>query len=135
MKLIFKYIKKHLGFFLMSIFFLTLEATADLMEAAIQISQRYGAVTLLKSHTSVITDGERVAFNITGSPALAKGGSGDALAGILTGLMAQGMGAFDAARVGALWFGRAAQLAAERHGTLSCLTSEVLGTLGEASKP
>lgn len=45
---------------------------------------------LLKSELSRIADGENLAFNIAGSPILARAGSGDVLAGIAGGLLARG---------------------------------------------
>lgn len=111
----------------------TQQVLADMLAAADAIHQRYGAVVLLKSHCSVITDGSRTALNTLGSPVLAKGGSGDGLAGIITGLMAQGLPAYDAACLGSLWMGRAAQLAEKRFGLHSALTGEVLSLMGEAA--
>lgn len=111
----------------------THEVLSDMLGAAEKISKRYGAVTLLKSHASVITDGERFVMNTVGSPALAKGGSGDALAGMVTGLMAQGLPAFEAAQAGSLWMGIAARKAAARHGVYSALTGDLLSMLGEAA--
>ena len=111
------------------------EVQADMLGAARAISRKYGAVTLLKSHASVITDGDRFALNTVGSPALAKGGSGDALAGIATGLMAQGLPAFEAAQAAGLWLGSAARRAARCFGVYSALTGEVLSMMGEAACP
>jgi NAD(P)H-hydrate epimerase len=61
---------------------------------------------LLKGATDVISDGESVRFNRTGSPAMTKGGTGDVLAG-LAGALFSRMGAFDAACVAA-WINGAA---------------------------
>ena len=58
------------------------------IEVAEQVSQKLGCVIVLKGHNTVITDGKRTYVNPTGSTALAKGGSGDALAGLLTSLVA-----------------------------------------------
>jgi NAD(P)H-hydrate epimerase len=48
-----------------------------------------GGVCLLKGPGTLITDGRKLLRNTTGGPALAKGGSGDVLAGLITGLWAQ----------------------------------------------
>lgn len=48
-----------------------------------------GCSVLLKGARTLMTDGSAIAVNITGSPAMAKGGSGDILTGLLTALAAQ----------------------------------------------
>ena len=55
----------------------------DPIGLAKKFSQEYGAIVVLKSNATIITDGEQVWLNITGTPAQAKGGSGDVLAGCM----------------------------------------------------
>ncbi len=107
---------------------------ASMPEAARILHGKYGCVVALKSHCSVITDGARTALNTVGSPALAKGGSGDALAGLMAGLLAQGMPPFEAARTACLWLGKAGRMAEEKFGMHGALTTDVLSMLGEAAK-
>jgi len=84
--------------------------------AATQLAERLGAVVVLKGHRSIIADAEHHAVNHTGNPALATAGSGDVLTGLLAALLAQGMAAFDAARLAAHLHGAAADAWAKRHG-------------------
>ncbi len=55
------------------------------------------AVLLLKGANSLIAQGVKVSVNTFGSSCLAKGGSGDVLAGLVAALLAQGYGAYEAA--------------------------------------
>lgn len=62
---------------------------AHRIECAKEFVAKYGVILLLKGAASVITDGEATFINSSGSSALAKAGSGDVLAGILSSLVAQ----------------------------------------------
>ncbi len=63
--------------------------TADVVEAVQALWNKMGGVVVLKGASSLLYDGVRLAINTAGTPALAKGGSGDALTGILVSLLAQ----------------------------------------------
>ncbi|MDE7168517.1 MAG: NAD(P)H-hydrate dehydratase, partial [Clostridia bacterium] len=72
------------------------EITNNPVSHAKSFAKEYGITLVLKSATTVITDGEKVALNVRGSTALSKGGSGDILSGFLCGTLARGLNPFDA---------------------------------------
>ncbi|TWT97006.1 ATP-dependent (S)-NAD(P)H-hydrate dehydratase [Botrimarina colliarenosi] len=89
-------------------------------------------VVLLKGARTVVTDGERYAVNSTGNPGMATGGAGDVLTGVVTALLAQGLGPFDAARLGAFVHGLAGDLAAAKLGEIGLTAPDLLDHLPEA---
>jgi ADP-dependent NAD(P)H-hydrate dehydratase / NAD(P)H-hydrate epimerase len=77
-------------------------SVGDRQKAALLAAQRSGAVVLLKGAETIIASPDgRIAINRHASPWLATAGSGDVLTGLICGLLAQGIAAFDAACIGA----------------------------------
>jgi ADP-dependent NAD(P)H-hydrate dehydratase len=101
---------------------------------ASEFARQNSVVLLLKGHRTVITDGQQTALNTTGNPGMATGGTGDVLTGIITALVGQHLSAFDAARLGAYVHGLAGDLAAERLGQVSMMSSDLLDDLPVAWK-
>lgn len=85
--------------------------------AAAAFSEKYGVYLVLKGHRTVVAapDG-RLAVNGTGNSGMAKGGSGDVLAGMILSLLGQGCEAFAACCAGVWLHGRAGDLAAADKG-------------------
>jgi len=103
------------------------EVQSDRTGTALRFARQHGVVVVLKGHGTVITDGERVWINETGNPGMATGGTGDVLTGLIAGLLCQGLGPFDASRLGAFVHGLAGDVAAARKGELSLVAEDVLG--------
>ena len=77
------------------------EVQADRMKAARDLARRFNAVAVLKGSGTVIAAQEGcMALNPTGNPGLAKGGTGDVLAGAIGAMLAAGLDPFEAAAAG-----------------------------------
>jgi NAD(P)H-hydrate epimerase len=91
------------------------------------------AVTVLKSPLTRISDGAAVYYSCNGGPVLARGGSGDILAGLIGGLLAQQpKEPLAAACRGVVWQGVAADLLARAQGQVAVQTTQILDYLAAA---
>ena len=88
------------------------EIQADRFASARALAQKYRAAVVLKGAGSLIADREgRTAVCPWGNPGMASGGMGDVLTGVIAGLLAQGLSAWDAACLGVGLHARAGDLA------------------------
>ncbi len=94
--------------------------------------ERGGVSMILKGPLSRICDTDRVLVNYRGGPVLARGGSGDLLAGIAGGLLARGRKPLEAAALGSLWHGVAADCLARQRGQEAVAITELLDHLAFA---
>ena len=94
------------------------EIQADRIVTAEKFAQQWGHIVVLKGAFTVTAEpGGKTAILPVATPALARAGTGDVLAGIILGLRAQGMRAFDAACAGVWLHAEASLLAAEAIGS------------------
>jgi NAD(P)H-hydrate epimerase len=109
------------------------EVEADRVGMARRFATDYGVTLVLKGARTLIAfpDG-RVRINSTGNPGMASGGMGDALTGMIGGLLAQGLMPNEAAVLGVYLHGLAADRLAERCGTAGLLASDLLRELPAA---
>jgi NAD(P)H-hydrate epimerase len=100
---------------------------ADRPGAAGGLARRLRCHVVLKGYRTIVArpDG-RMGVNPTGNPGMSTGGSGDVLSGILAGLLAQGIEAGAAARVGVYLHGLAGDLAADRVGEMPLLARDII---------
>lgn len=110
----------------------------DRIGSAVAAARRYGCVCLLKGPGTLVTDGSTVYKNTTGSPAMAVGGMGDFLTGLIASLWGQ-MGAspstaIQAAAFGAYWHGLSADRAVRKFPAGTLLASDLANFLPEALK-
>jgi hydroxyethylthiazole kinase-like uncharacterized protein yjeF len=90
---------------------------ADRPAAVLQAAKAYNAVVVLKGDRSLIASPDGTWYiNSTGNPGMATGGSGDALTGVIAGLLAQGLPALEAAAGGVYLHGLAGDCAAKNRG-------------------
>lgn len=107
------------------------EINADRENTACQYAEKWNAVVVLKgSHTVVAAPDSRVCTNPTGNPGLARGGSGDVLAGMTAALLACGLPAYEAAACAVYLHGAAADRAAAALGEYGMLPHDILSQLG-----
>lgn len=110
------------------------EIQADRIGVAKRFAAEYGVVVLLKGAYSIISDGSETLVNPTGNAALAKGGSGDVLTGIIAAMLAQGVPALSAAASGAYCHGFAADLLAEEKSPASIIAGDIIEALPRVFK-
>ncbi len=97
------------------------------MNYAKLLSEKYGCVTVLKLHSTVVySDEGEVYINETGNSALAKAGSGDVLTGMIAGLCAQKMPLFEAAKLAVYLHGKTGEIASGMLSEYSVLASDLL---------
>lgn len=100
--------------------------------AAQQLACQAEVVVVVKGGPTVVVDGKQRWTNTTGNPGMATGGSGDVLTGVITSLLGQGMGPWQAACLGTWLHGLAGDIAAEAHGQFGMTAVEILTALPQA---
>jgi NAD(P)H-hydrate epimerase len=97
------------------------------LKSAKDLAARHSIIVVLKGmHTAVVMPDGNIFFNSTGNPGLAKGGSGDTLTGIITGMLARGYAPNHAAILGVYIHGLAADIALRKSHVESLLASDVI---------
>jgi hydroxyethylthiazole kinase-like uncharacterized protein yjeF len=108
------------------------ESDIERKQTAIVKASQLKLIIVLKGHKTYITDGDKSYENTTGNSGLAKGGSGDALTGIITAFLAQGYKPINAAKLGVFIHGLAADITLETQSAESMLITDVIENLGKA---
>ena len=98
-------------------------------------AKKLNIIIVLKSHhTLIATPSGNLYFNSTGNPGMAKGGTGDALTGIITSLLAQNYSPEHAAILGVYLHGLAGDLAANALSQEAMMASDLISFLSHAFK-
>lgn len=106
------------------------QSSRDIQEnrfaAALALSERFAASVVLKGAGSIIAARDRLPRVIPlGNPGMASGGMGDVLTGVISALMAQGLDSFDAATLGAILHGGAADALTHEEGERGLLALDL----------
>ena len=100
--------------------------TKDRIAVAQEAAATWGHIVLLKgAYTVVAAPNDRTMLLPFANPILGAAGSGDVLAGVIVGLLAQGVAPYEAAVLGGFWHGAAGQLASQRWGQSGLLAGEL----------
>ena len=114
------------------------EIQAAPLHATQSFAKKYGITLLLKGATTLITNGEKTAFVLSGTPGMAKGGSGDVLTGVIGGLLCggreHGMNGFSAALFAAYICGKAGEAAAQYRGEYAMTPMDTLESIPQVTK-
>lgn len=94
-------------------------------------AKKYGVVVALKGANTVVSDGDRVYINRTGNPGMSRGGSGDLLAGMVAGLLAQGFEPFEATVAAVCLHGAVGDYAAKKYSVHGMTPSDMAALLPE----
>lgn len=105
------------------------------LRCARRASQGSGSVVVLKGDDTLVVDGDRVAVNAHGSPALATAGTGDVLSGAIAALIARGTEPFEGACAAVLAHARAGSYAASRVGVESVIATDLIEVLPRGLRP
>ncbi|OLO07724.1 bifunctional ADP-dependent (S)-NAD(P)H-hydrate dehydratase/NAD(P)H-hydrate epimerase [Salinicola sp. MH3R3-1] len=103
----------------------TAEVQQDRRCAVVALQRRWGGTIVLKGAGTLVYDGERLTLCPFGNPGMASGGMGDALTGIIAGLVGQLSSLGEAARVGVLLHALAADAAALDGGERGLLATDL----------
>ena len=108
---------------------------SDIEYYAKEISKKYNSVTVLKTHNTVVCSKNlEIYVNNTGNSAMAKAGSGDVLAGMVAGLLAQRCEPFYAAKLGVYLHGLAGDLAKNDLTSYGVMASDLVRYISYAVK-
>ncbi len=111
----------------------TSQVQSDRIKAALELSQRSSSYVVLKGAGTILADPQgRLRFVPTGNPAMASGGMGDVLSGIIGGLLVQGLQPFEAMSLGAYVHGLVADEWASAKGKRGLVATDLLPLIPEA---
>ncbi|CAM3407949.1 NAD(P)H-hydrate dehydratase [Aequorivita lipolytica] len=104
----------------------------DKLEKAKKFSEKHEVVLVIKGAYTITVFSNKLYINTTGNPGMGTAGSGDALSGVITGLLSQGYDQLLASVFGVYMHGRAGDIAAGQMGYEAIMAGDVIDNLSEA---
>ncbi|WP_410005197.1 NAD(P)H-hydrate dehydratase [Aequorivita nionensis] len=104
----------------------------DKLEKVKKFSEKHEVVVVIKGAYTITVYGDKLYINTTGNPGMATAGSGDALSGVITGLLSQGYDPLLASVFGVYMHGSAGDIASEQMGFEAVMAGDIIDNLGEA---
>lgn len=108
------------------------DSKIEMLENVKSFAAKYDVIVVVKGSPTLIVSKNVIYENTTGNQALATGGSGDVLTGIITGLLAQQYSPIDAALLSVYLHGLTADLAVPEMGYNAFIASDIVNYLGKA---
>lgn len=105
------------------------EIQSNREKISVDFASRYNCTLVLKGVGTITTDGKKIITNTSGNGCLAKGGSGDVLAGIIGALICQGIDVFSAAASGVYLHGLAADGCISKYSTPCVMARDVINAV------
>lgn len=126
----------HLGEFARLYGCVVAEIKENLREYPLKLSERLHCIVVCKDARTIVVQyqGTQGYLNVTGNSGMATAGSGDVLAGMITGLLAQGMTGMDAAVAGVYLHGYAGNIAAEKKTEIAMMATDIIDCIPDAIK-
>lgn len=112
------------------------EAKQDILRKPGELADRYGCIVVCKDARTVVAvpGKEEIYMNTSGNDGMATAGMGDVLAGVIGGLLAQGMETRQSAVLGVYIHGAAGDRAAEQKGRYALMAGDVVECLGNVTR-
>lgn len=104
----------------------------DKLEKTKSFSKKHEVVVIIKGANTITVHGDKLFINSTGNPGMGTAGSGDALSGVITGLLCQGYDHLLASVFGVYLHGAAGDMASHQLGYESVIASDIIDNLGNA---
>ncbi|MBQ8884086.1 MAG: NAD(P)H-hydrate dehydratase [Oscillospiraceae bacterium] len=93
---------------------------------AVKTARELNCIVVAKGADTFITDGHTVYLNCVGNTSLSKGGSGDILAGLICGIVAQGVNPLEACACGCYILGKTAEVLSESYSERGIVSSDII---------